>query len=70
MFCFDSLTCIAKRYILYNFSFHSIPQVGNLVILMHLIASGVNRISRIKRFSKYEVLDFLDIGYTDSSFVP
>jgi hypothetical protein len=70
MFSFDSLTCIAKRYVLYNFTFHSIPPVGNTEILIHLIASEVNRISRIMSFPKYEVLDFLNVGYTDSSFVP
>jgi hypothetical protein len=64
------LTCIAKHYILCNFTFHSIPPVGNLEILIHLIASEVNKVSRIMSFSKYEVLDFLDVRYTDSSFVP
>jgi hypothetical protein len=58
------------RYILYNFMLHPIPPVGNLEILINIIASGVNRISIIMSFSKYEVLDFLDIGYTDSSFEP
>jgi hypothetical protein len=70
MFYFDSLTCIAKRYILCDFTFYSISPVGNLEMLIHLIISGVNRISRIMSFLKFEVLDFLDVEYTDSSFVP
>jgi hypothetical protein len=70
MLCLNPLTSIAKCYVLYKFTFHSIPPVGNLEILIHLIASRVNRVSRIMSFSKYEVLDFLDVGYTNSSFIP
>jgi hypothetical protein len=67
---FHSLTCVTNRYILSYVMLHTIPPVGKLEILMHFISSGVNRVCRIMSFSKYEVLNFLIIRYTDPPLVP
>jgi hypothetical protein len=39
MFGLDSLTSVAKGHILGNISFHSIPLVSGLEIVVHLIPS-------------------------------
>jgi hypothetical protein len=52
----------------YHASF--VPQVGYLEILIHLVASEVDGVCGIMSFSEYYILDFLDIEYTNSSFIP
>jgi hypothetical protein len=70
MFRFHSLTRITKCYVFCYVTLHPIPLVGNLEILVHLISSRVNRVCRIMSFSEYDALNFLDIRYTNPSFVP
>jgi hypothetical protein len=70
MLGFDSLTCIAKSNILGNISLNSIPPMGCLEIMVHLIASQVNQISGLVSLSKYLILQFLDVRHTNPSFVP
>jgi hypothetical protein len=70
VFCLHSLTCITKCHIFFHITLHSIPTVGCLEILIHLVASWVDEVCRIMSFSEYYILAFLDIGYTNPSFVP
>jgi hypothetical protein len=70
MFSLDSLTSVAKSNILSNVSLHSIPPICGLEIMVHLIPSWMNGISRLMRFTKYLILQFLDARHTNSSFVP
>jgi hypothetical protein len=64
------LTTIAKSNILGNVSLHSIPPISGLEIMVHLIPSWMNGISRLMHFMKYLILQFLHIGHTNPSFVP
>jgi hypothetical protein len=66
----DSLTGVTKGNILGNISLHSIPPMSCLEILIHLIPSWMNVISRLVSLSKYLVLQLLDVRHTDPSFVP
>jgi hypothetical protein len=70
IFSLDSLTGVAKSNILGNVSLHSIPPIIGLEIMVHLIPSWMNGISRLMCFTKYLILQFLDIRYTDPPFVP
>jgi hypothetical protein len=70
MFSLDSLTSVAKSNILGNVSPHSIPPICGLEILVHLIPSWMNGISRLMYLRKYLILQFLDVMYTNPSLVP
>jgi hypothetical protein len=70
MFSLDSLKGAAKSNILDSISLHSIPPICCLEILVHLIPSWMNEISRLESVSKYLVLQLLDVRHTDPSFVP
>jgi hypothetical protein len=67
MFGLDSLTSVAKGYILNNVSLHSIPPISGLEIMVHLIPSWMNGISRLMRFMKYFILQLLDVRHTNPS---
>jgi hypothetical protein len=49
MFSLDSLTSITKSNILGNVSLHFIPPISGLKIMVHLIPSWMNGISRLMR---------------------
>jgi hypothetical protein len=70
MFNLDSLAHVTKSNILGNVSLHSIPPISGLEIMVHLVPSWMNGISRLMRFMKYLILQFLDVGHTNPSFVP
>jgi hypothetical protein len=70
MFSLDSLTNVAKSNIFGNISLHSIPPIGDLEIVVHLIPSWMNGISRLMRRTKYLILQLLDAGHTDPPLVP
>jgi hypothetical protein len=70
MFSLDSLTSVAKSNILGNVSLHSIPPIGGLEIMVHLIPSWMNRISRLICLMKYLILQLIDARNTNSSLVP
>jgi hypothetical protein len=69
MLGFDSLSGVTKSNLLGNVSLHSVPPIGCLEILVHLIPSWMNGISRIVSLFKYLILQFLDIRHTCNSFV-
>jgi hypothetical protein len=69
MFYFHPLTCVTKRYILGYVTLHPVPPVGKLETLIHFISSGVNWVCWIMSFSEYEVLNFLNIWYTNTPLV-
>jgi hypothetical protein len=69
MFSLDSLTSVAKSNVLGNISLHSIPPISGLEIMVHLIPSWMNGISRLICFTKYLILHLLDVRYTNPSFV-
>jgi hypothetical protein len=50
MLDFDSLASVAKRNILGNVSLHTIPSISGLEIMVHLIPSWMNGISRLVAF--------------------
>jgi hypothetical protein len=56
MLSFDSLTSVTKGNILSNVSSHTIPPIGGLEIMVHLVPSWVNGISRLMCFTKYLIL--------------
>jgi hypothetical protein len=66
MFSLDSLTCVAKS----NISLHSIPPISGLEIMVHLIPSWMNGISRFMPFMKYLILQLLDAQHTNPPLVP
>jgi hypothetical protein len=70
MLSLDSLTSVAKSNILGNISLHFIPPISGLEIIVHLIPSWMNGISRLMHFAKYLILHFLDVRHTNSSFIP
>jgi hypothetical protein len=51
-------------------SLHSIPPIGCLEILVHLIPSWMHGISGLMSLSKYLMLQSLGIRHTNHSFVP
>jgi hypothetical protein len=66
----DSLTVVTKGNILGNISLHSVSPIGYLEIMVHLIPSRMNGISRIVSLSKYLIFQFLDVRHTNPAFVP
>jgi hypothetical protein len=70
MLGFDSLTSVTKGNILSHVSFHTVPPISGLEIMVHLIPSWMNGISRLMCFTKYLRLSFLDVRYTNPSLVP
>jgi hypothetical protein len=70
MFSLDSLTSVTKSNILDNISLHSIPPISGLEIMVHLIPSWMNGISRLMRFMKYLILQLLDARHTYPPLVP
>jgi hypothetical protein len=56
MLGFDSLTSVTKGNILSNISFHTVPLISGLEIMVHLIPSGMNGISRLMCFMIYLIL--------------
>jgi hypothetical protein len=70
MFSLDSLTFVAKSNILGNISLHSIPPIIGLEIMVHLIPSWMNEISRLMCFTKYLTLQLLDARHTNPPLVP
>jgi hypothetical protein len=70
MFSLDSLTSVTKSYLLGNVSLHSIPPISGLDIVVHLISSWMNGISRLTRFMKYLILQLLEVRHTNPPLVP
>jgi hypothetical protein len=56
MLGFDSLTSVTKGNILSNASLHTVPPISGHEIVVHLIPSGKNGISRLMCFTKYLIL--------------
>jgi hypothetical protein len=56
MLSLDSLTSVRKGNILSNVSFHTVPPISGFEIMVHLISSGMNGISRLMCFIKYLIL--------------
>jgi hypothetical protein len=52
----DSLIGVAKGNILGNISLHTIPPISGLEIVIHLIPSWMNEISRFVSLTKYPIL--------------
>jgi hypothetical protein len=69
MFSLDLLTSVTKSNILGNISLHSIPPIGDLEIVVHLIPSWMNGISRLMRLTKYLILQLLDARHTNPPLV-
>jgi hypothetical protein len=65
----DSLTNVAKDNILDNISLHTVSPISGLEIMVHLIPSGMNGISRLMCFTNYLILSFLDVGHINPSLV-
>jgi hypothetical protein len=70
MFSLDSLTSVTKSNILGNISLHSTPQISGLEIVVHLIPSWINGISRLMHLTKYLILELLDSRHTNPPLVP
>jgi hypothetical protein len=70
MLSLDSLTNVAKNNILGNVSLHYIPPISGLEIMVHLIPYWMNGISKLMRFMKYLILQFLVVRYTNPPLVP
>jgi hypothetical protein len=70
MLDFDSPTCVIKSNILDNVSLHTIPSISGLEIIVHLIPSWMNGISRLVSLTKYLIHQLLDVRHTYPSFVP
>jgi hypothetical protein len=70
MFSLNSLTSVAKSNILRNVTLHSTPPISGLEIMVHLIPSWMNGISRLMCFMKYLILQLLDVRHTNPSFIP
>jgi hypothetical protein len=59
-----------KSNIFTNISLHSVPPIGCLEIMLHLIPSWMNGISGIVSLLMYLILQFLDVSHIDPFFVP
>jgi hypothetical protein len=70
VFSLDSLTSVTKSNVLINISLHSIPPISGLEIMVHLIPSWINGISRLMHFTKYLILQFLEVRHTSPSLIP
>jgi hypothetical protein len=69
MLGFDSLTSVTKSNILGNISLHTIPPISDFEIMVHLIPSGMNGISRLVSLTKYLILQLLDVRHTNPPIV-
>jgi hypothetical protein len=69
MLSLDSLISVIKSNVLGNISLHSIPPISGLQIMVHLIPFWMNEISKLTCFTKYLILQFLDISYTNPPLV-
>jgi hypothetical protein len=69
MLGFDSLTSVTNGNILGNVSLHTVPPISGLEIMVHLLPSGMNGISRLVRLTKYLVLQLLDDRHTNPLLV-
>jgi hypothetical protein len=47
------LTSVTKGNILGSVSLHTVPSISGLEIMVHLIPTGMNGISRLTCFTKY-----------------
>jgi hypothetical protein len=70
MLDFDSLTSVAKGNILGNVSLHTIPLTSDLEIMVHLISSGMNRISGLVSVTKYLILQLIDVRHANPPLLP
>jgi hypothetical protein len=70
MLDFDLLTSVANGNILGNVSLHIVPPISGIKIMVHLIPSGMNGISRLICFTNYLILSFLNVRYTNPPLVP
>jgi hypothetical protein len=70
MFNLDSLICVTKSNILGNIPLHTMPPISGLEIMVHIIPSWMNGISRLICLMKYLILQFLDVRHTYHPFVP
>jgi hypothetical protein len=70
MLGFDSLTSVAKSNILGNVTLHTVPPISGLEIMVQLIPSWMNGISRLVSLTKYLILLPLDVRHTYPAFVP
>jgi hypothetical protein len=70
MLSLDSLTSVAKSHILGNVSLHPILPISGLEIVVHVILSRMNGISQLMRFTKYLILQPLDVRHTNPPLVP
>jgi hypothetical protein len=70
MFSLNSLTSVTKRNILGNVPLHTIPPISGLEIMVHLIPTWMNGISRLMCLTEHLILQFLDIRHTDPPIVP
>jgi hypothetical protein len=66
----DSLPGVAKSNKLDNISLHSVPSIGCLEVLVHLIPPCMNGISMLVSLSKYLIPQLLDVRHTNPSFIP
>jgi hypothetical protein len=66
----DALTGVAKDNIHNNISLYSMPPIGCLEIMVHLIPSWMNGISGFVNLAKYLIHQFLDVRHKNPSFVP
>jgi hypothetical protein len=69
MFSLDSLTSVTKSYVLGNVPLHSIPPISGLEIVVHLISSWMNGISGLMHFTKYLILQLLEVRHTNPPLV-
>jgi hypothetical protein len=70
MFSLDSLTIVTKSYVFGNVPLHSIPPISGLEIVVHLISSWMNGISRLMPFMKYLILQLLEVRNTNPPLLP
>jgi hypothetical protein len=66
----NPLTGVAKGNLLSNISLHPIAPIGCLEIMVYLIPSWMNDISRLMGLMKYLILQLLDNMHTDVAFLP
>jgi hypothetical protein len=69
MFSFNSLTSVIKSNILSNVPLHTIPPISGLEFMVRLIPSWMNGISWLMCFTKYLIIQLLDVKHTDPSFI-
>jgi hypothetical protein len=62
MLGFDSLTSVAKGYLLGNISLHTVPPISGHEIMVHLILSWMNGKSRLVSLTKYLIVQLWTLG--------